>query len=167
MTRVVTRPTMSQSMRHQPTDGFLVSGGGQEPDQVLEEPDDPAADRWQMLPAPGLLPQGATTAFWTGSRLVAMDYQLDARAFDLTTGMWTDLPKLPFPARECYPTSTIAPDPPILFDCGATVQLTGTGWRQLPDGPRGRKPAILAVGHTLITINQKLLQAGEPVRPAS
>jgi len=115
---------------------------------------DPAADRWQVLPGPGLLPQGATTAFWTGSRLIAMNYQLDARAFDLTTRMWTDLPKLPFPARECYPTSTSAPDPPILFYCGATVQPTGTGWRQLPEGPRGRKPGIVAVGNTLITINQ-------------
>jgi N-acetylneuraminic acid mutarotase len=60
---------------------------------------DPATGRWRRLaPAPSAQP--ATSALWTGSRLVLLDGPRGpALAYDPRTDRWSRLPKLPFAAH--------------------------------------------------------------------
>jgi len=60
---------------------------------------DPATGRWRRLaPAPSAQP--ATSALWTGSRLVLLDGpRKPALAYDPRTDRWSRLPKLPFAAH--------------------------------------------------------------------
>lgn len=64
----------------------------------------PRADRWRLLPAFPLSPQASSTA-WTGSELLAWDYELHAGAYDPATDSWRALPDLPLRAAECRPQS--------------------------------------------------------------
>ena len=60
---------------------------------------DPAAERWRRLaPAPSAGP--ATSALWTGTRLVLLDGPRGpALAYDPRTDRWSRLPRLPFAAH--------------------------------------------------------------------
>jgi Kelch motif len=55
---------------------------------------DPAADAWRKLPRVKLSPQ-ASTAVWTGSRVLAWDYDLRAAIYDPKQDAWRRLPGPP------------------------------------------------------------------------
>jgi hypothetical protein len=60
---------------------------------------DPAKARWRRL-APAPLSRPASSALWTGTRLVLLDGpQGPGYAYDPGTDRWSTLPRLPFPAH--------------------------------------------------------------------
>ena len=97
---------------------------------------DPEKNEWRVLPPMRLSPQ-ASTAEWTGDKLVVWDYELRAAAYDPTADRWEPLPDLPLHFSECYPQGA----PParnlvLAWHCGkgALLDLGPRAWRALP-GP--------------------------------
>jgi hypothetical protein len=64
----------------------------------------PNTDRWRPLPASSLSPQ-ANTASWSGTELIAWDYQARAAAYDPGRDRWRPLPDVPVDPAECVPRS--------------------------------------------------------------
>jgi len=62
----------------------------------------PATDAWRELPRVRLSPQ-ASTAAWTGSKVLAWDYDLRAAIYDPKQNSWRRLPNPPVDSCESYP----------------------------------------------------------------
>lgn len=106
---------------------------------------DPAADRWQPLPAaPRNL--NVVTGVWTGREVVLIGAELDgnnqdeggvtAIAFDPAAGAWRELPAPPLSPQA----STVAWTGEVLVAWdyllnAATLDLDGGAWKQLPEVP--------------------------------
>jgi hypothetical protein len=67
---------------------------------------DPQRDSWEMLPPTQLSPQ-ASSAAWVSGKLLAWDYELNAREYDEASNGWRDLPPLPLSDGECQPHSAV------------------------------------------------------------
>ena len=61
-----------------------------------------AADHWLETAWSGLSPN-ATAGVWTGRRVVAVDYEMQAAAYDPGAGQWSSLPIVPLRFFECAP----------------------------------------------------------------
>lgn len=118
---------------------------------------DPAADAWEILPAPDLEAVQALAAAWTGTELVVWDYLLQAAAWRPGRG-WRELPDLPFRFAECYSEATAVDGKAFAFYCGDAayfdpaadrwVQMWTPEWESLfPPGscaPAGREGSFEA-----------------------
>lgn len=63
---------------------------------------DPAARTWRVLPPSGLSSQSIGIA-WNGAEIVAVNYDMTAKAYDPEADTWRDLPPLPLRFSECSP----------------------------------------------------------------
>ena len=99
---------------------------------------DPVVDGWRELPESLLSPQ-ATTVAWTGRRMIAWDYELQANAYDPDADSWESIPHLPLEFSECYPSSVAAGDRVFAWFCGhaALFDDSTTKWKDIsPDDDR-------------------------------
>ena len=77
----------------------------------------PATDAWRELPRIRLSPQ-ASTAVWTGNRVLAWDYELRAAAYDPKQDSWRRLPNLPLDACEAAPDGAATHRVVLAQGCG-------------------------------------------------
>jgi hypothetical protein len=77
----------------------------------------PATDAWRELPRTRLSPQ-ASTAVWTGSKVLAWDYELRAAAYDPEQDSWRRLPNLPIDACEAAPDGAATDRVVLAQGCG-------------------------------------------------
>jgi len=103
--------------------GSLLDGGNHSRANVARGiAYDPARDRWRRLPRFPLSPQ-ASAVTWTGERLVAWDYLLQAGAYDPARNVWSELSRLPFSPSECYPESVFVGRLVFAWYCGQAAIL--------------------------------------------
>lgn len=100
---------------------------------------DPSTDTWgEPFRAP--VNAQATSITWTGEEVVAVNYDMEAGAFDPATGEGRELPPVPLRFYECTPKVVLAGETPIANLCSGSAVL----------GPNGRwttfqaPPAFLA-----------------------
>jgi hypothetical protein len=86
----------------------------------------PATDAWRKLPRIRLSPQ-ASTAVWTGSRVLAWDYDLRAAIYDPREDSWRRLPRLPLDACEAAPDGAAADRMVLAQGCGYALWDTRAG----------------------------------------
>lgn len=96
---------------------------------------DPATDRWRELPPSQLSPQ-ATSAVWTGDRMVAWDYEVHSQEYDPATDRWTEPVRMPLSFSECYPDSVAVTGFVFAWFCGdAALYDIATGdWHRIHGG---------------------------------
>jgi hypothetical protein len=96
---------------------------------------DPASDSWEEITPSQLSPQ-ATSAVWTGDRMIAWDYEVHSQEFDPGTGLWTDPIKMPLQRSECYPDSVGLPAYVFAWFCGdaALYDVTSGEWQRIRGG---------------------------------
>jgi len=96
---------------------------------------DPTSDTWAVLPPSDLSPQ-ATSAAWTGDRMLAWDYLLQSQTFDPGKSSWSATEKMPLDPSECYPDSAGLTGYVFAFYCGeaALYDEADGAWRQLHGG---------------------------------
>ncbi len=97
---------------------------------------DPAADSWRELPPSELSPQ-ATSAVWTGDRVVAWDYEVHSQEYDPIRDRWTEPQEMPLDFSECYPDSVTIGGDVFAFFCGraALYEPEASTWREIDGGP--------------------------------
>jgi hypothetical protein len=78
---------------------------------------DPATDAWRQLPRVKLSPQ-ASTAAWTGSRVLAWDYDLRAASYDPKRNSWRRLPGPPLESCEASPDGAATNRMVLAQGCG-------------------------------------------------
>jgi hypothetical protein len=78
---------------------------------------DPATDAWRQLPRVKLSPQ-ASTAAWTGSRVLAWDYDLRAASYDPKRNPWRRLPGPPLESCEASPDGAATNRMVLAQGCG-------------------------------------------------
>lgn len=110
---------------------------------------DPEADRWRVLPAFPLSPQASSIA-WTGTEVLAWDYELAAGAYDPRRDVWRKLPDLPLSFGECYPDSAVTTEVVLAWYCGlgAVLEIATNEWHSISRPPaevRGRLVAAAGV----------------------
>jgi hypothetical protein len=90
---------------------------------------DPDQDAWRRLPHHPLSPQASSIA-WTGDRVLAWDYLLDAALYDPGEDTWRVLPQLPLDDSECYPDSVLIDRYVLAWYCGrgALFDLESETW---------------------------------------
>ncbi|MDQ3956873.1 MAG: kelch repeat-containing protein [Actinomycetota bacterium] len=103
---------------------------------------DPVADSWRRISDSRLSPQ-ATSAVWTGGRMVAWDYDVHSQEYDAMADAWTDPLRMPLDFSECYPESTVVRGLVFGFFCGrvALYDVTTDGWVAVHGGPLGDRIA--------------------------
>jgi hypothetical protein len=107
---------------------------------------DPAADAWRTLPPVRLSPQ-ASAAAWTGSGVLAWDYDLRAALYNPERNAWRRLPGPPMDACEMYPD--LAANGRVAFarGCGdALWDLAAGRWVKVQRAPRNGQGRIVAAG---------------------
>jgi hypothetical protein len=107
---------------------------------------DPAADVWRTLPLVRLSPQ-ASAAAWTGSGVLAWDYDLRVALYDRERNAWRRLPGPPMDACEVYPD--LAANGRVAFarGCGdALWDLKAGRWVKVQRTPRNGQGRIVAAG---------------------
>jgi Kelch motif len=77
----------------------------------------PATDTWRELPRIRLSPQ-ASTAVWTGTKVLAWDYDLRAAVYDPEQDAWRELPKVPLASCEAYPDGAATDHMVLASVCG-------------------------------------------------
>jgi hypothetical protein len=77
----------------------------------------PAADTWRQLPRVKLSPQ-ASTAVWTGSKVLAWDYDLRAAIYDPKQDAWRRLPGPPVESCEASPEGAATDRTVLAQVCG-------------------------------------------------
>lgn len=77
---------------------------------------DHAAHTWAEMPDSGLTPL-ATAGTWTGSEVVAIDYEMNAAAYNPDPNSWTRLPEVPIRFFECFPRAHTIGTRPIAEHC--------------------------------------------------
>ncbi len=104
---------------------------------------DPVTAEWRVLPSFALSPQ-ASSAVWTGTEMIAWDYELAAGAYDPSFDRWRELPDAPLDFMECYPSSAFSEYLMIAHYCSDGVlfdadfdQWGRFGW---PDGVVAGRP---------------------------
>jgi hypothetical protein len=96
---------------------------------------DPTTDTWTELPPSELSPQ-ATSAAWTGDRLLAWDYITHSQTFNPNNDTWADMVKMPLEPSECYPDSAALTGSVFAFYCGEAAlydEASGT-WKPVHGG---------------------------------
>jgi hypothetical protein len=108
---------------------------------------DPAADSWRVIARYPLSPQ-ASTVVWTGTELVAWDYELHAGAYGPESDTWRPLPDLPLEFAECYPQGALAGRLVLAWHCGsaAVFDLQRDRWRPVASSPVGAAGELVSAG---------------------
>lgn len=75
-----------------------------------------ASNTWTTMPESGLTPL-ATAGTWTGSVVVAVDYEMNAAEYDPVTNTWSGLPTLPLRFWECFPRAHTFKSQPVIEHC--------------------------------------------------
>ena len=83
---------------------------------------DPETDSWRRLPRGALSPQASAIA-WTGSEMVAWDYELSALAYVPRTDRWRDIDDVPLEFSECYPATAATKRHLLAYFCGGAAVL--------------------------------------------
>jgi len=86
----------------------------------------PATDAWRALPRVKLSPQ-ASTAVWTGSKVLAWDYDLRAAIYDPKRDSWRRLPRPPVDSCESYPDGAATDRMVLAQGCGHALWDTQAG----------------------------------------
>jgi hypothetical protein len=97
---------------------------------------DPKSDRWRQLPAYPLSQQASSVA-WTGSEVLAWDYELEAGAYNATDDTWRELPDLPLRFGECSPESATTAEVVLAWYCGLGVlfEIARSEWHPISRPP--------------------------------
>jgi hypothetical protein len=107
---------------------------------------DPAADTWRELPDAGLSPQ-ASTAAWTGSRVLAWDYNLRAAIYDPERNAWRRLRGPPLDACEAYPDLAATGRVALAQGCGHALWDDRKGrWAKTEPKDLGGQGRVVAAG---------------------
>jgi hypothetical protein len=104
---------------------------------------------WQKLPAPPRLNQQAIAATRDGTRIVAVDYDMNAVSYNPATRTWTELARLPARFSEWTPFIASTSGRPIVLMANAVVTQQANGpWIPVPYGQIPR--VISAVASTVL-----------------
>jgi hypothetical protein len=107
---------------------------------------DPAADTWRTLPPVRLSPQ-ASAAAWTGSEVLAADYDLRAGLYDPERNTWGRLPRVPIQECEGYPDVAANGRVALVRGCGhALWDLRAGRWVEVRNPPRNGQGRMVAAG---------------------
>ena len=77
----------------------------------------PVTDAWRELPRIRLSPQ-ASTAVWTGSKILAWDYDLRAATYDPKQDSWRQLPRVPIDSCGAAPDGAATDRMVLAQGCG-------------------------------------------------
>jgi hypothetical protein len=89
--------------------GAALHGGNvPESETAIGATYDPRTDTWRELPPSIDTDPNANTAVWADDRLIAVDYDSDAEAFDPVTGRWDRLEPMPLDEGEDVPRAAYA-----------------------------------------------------------
>ncbi|HEY7564625.1 MAG TPA: hypothetical protein VIA81_06840 [Acidimicrobiia bacterium] len=93
---------------------------------------EPAEDRWTDLPPP---PIGAIAqdSVWTGTHLLAVNYQMEAALFDPETATWTGIEPMPLRFMESLPFAFGSDELTMVRMAVGSAVLDGTTWVSVPD----------------------------------
>ncbi len=93
----------------------------------------PETNEWRVIAPRPLSPQ-ASTAAWTGDRVLVWDYELAAGLYDPARDRWTSVPDLPLSDAECYPESALAGRYVLAWYCavGALYDVESGTWKRVP-----------------------------------
>ena len=96
----------------------------------------PEANSWRRLPDFPLSPQ-ALTAAWSGSEVLAWDYDMEAGAYDPALNTWRKLPDVPLRFSECTPEAPHLGDLVLAWFCGqgAVFDTSTNGWHRITRAP--------------------------------
>lgn len=109
--------------RGEPGSWWRLDVGG-ERWQQLPAPRAPEGDpRWTDLPNPQFLQPRLTRMVWDGRRLLAVDIDGNAAAFDPAGGIWAVLPLLPVPGCTAYPEPHHVRGRTVVALCGGLAVL--------------------------------------------
>jgi Kelch motif len=107
---------------------------------------DPAADSWRTLPPVRLSPQ-ASAAAWTGSGVLAMDYELRTAFHDPGRNVWRRLPGAPMAFCESYPDLAANGRVALAQGCAyALWDLRAGRWTKVVSKHRNGQGRIVAAG---------------------
>ena len=107
---------------------------------------DPAADTWRTLPPVRLSPQ-ASAAAWTGSEVMAMDYERRVALYDPGRNAWRRLPGAPMDFCEGYPDVAANGRVALVRGCAyALWDLEAGRWVKVRDAPRNGQGRMVAAG---------------------
>jgi hypothetical protein len=107
---------------------------------------DPAADAWRTLPPVRLSPQ-ASAAAWTGSGVLALDYELRAAFYDPGRNAWRRLPGAPMDFCEGYPDVVANGRVALARGCAyALWDLEAGRWVKVERTPRNGQGRIVTAG---------------------
>jgi hypothetical protein len=97
---------------------------------------DPGANAWRVISSFPLSPQASAVA-WTGSEVIAWDYELKAGAYDPARDTWRRLPDIPLRFSECSPTSARVGAVIVAWFCGsgAMFEISSDTWQRMPKAP--------------------------------
>jgi hypothetical protein len=87
---------------------------------------DPTTDAWRELPRVRLSPQ-ASAAVWTGSKVLAWDYDRRAAAYDPEQDAWRRLASPPVDSCEAYPEGAATDRMVLIQGCGHALWDTQAG----------------------------------------
>jgi len=95
---------------------------------------DPEAGSWRLIAPSRLSPQASGIA-WTGSEMLAFDYELAAGAYDPTRDRWRDAGRIPLRFSECGPEGIRTGELIVAWFCGwgATYDISGRSWRRMSE----------------------------------
>jgi N-acetylneuraminic acid mutarotase len=116
--------------------GSLVNGRNHaDTTTSVGETYDPATDHWHEIARSNLSPQ-ATSAVWTGGRLVAWDYNDRWQTYDPNDDRWSATGRMPMQPSECYPDSALVGASVFGFFCGqaALYDAATNAWSKVRGG---------------------------------
>lgn len=92
----------------------------------------PRTDSWRKLPPIQMSPQASAIA-WTGTDMIAWDYELTAFAYTPHEDQWTDIGDVPIEFSECYPANAASIQHLLAYFCGAAavLDLSSEQWREI------------------------------------
>ena len=92
----------------------------------------PETDVWDRLESPpiGVIAQASA---WTGERLLAVNYSMEAALFDPVTGEWTRIESMPLRFMEAIPATSSSDTLTIVRMALSIAALDGETWVAVPD----------------------------------
>lgn len=146
--------TSSRIQAHWTGNELLVMGGNQ-----LRRYQ-PETDTWTHLASPpiGVIAQASA---WTGSHLLAVNYEMEAALFDPTTEEWTRIESMPLRFWETIPQTFSSEGLTMVGMGSAMAALDGDTWVAVPD-PVMEWPEGIPYGARVIA-DGWLYQVGEYV----
>ncbi len=123
--------------------GAALHGGNvPESETAIGASYDPDTDSWQALPPSIDTDPNANTAVWTDERLIAVDYDADAEAFEPATGRWRRLEPLPMHDGEDVPRAAYGDGWTLVNFFGQVAAFSSEKerWTDLTDEVPGMDP---------------------------